>query len=63
MGPLWPTRSLAWQRQVKRLGQGQDAGLNGEGAILQALGRVQRAEPRHWAVERTQGMGTRKSRF
>ena len=51
------------QRQLKRLGQGQDAGLNGEGAILQALGRVQRAEPRHWAVERTQGMGTRKSRF
>ena len=44
LGPLWPTRSLAWQRQVKGLGQGQDAGLNEEGAMSQVLEREGRAQ-------------------
>lgn len=51
LGPLWPMRSPAWQRQVKGLGQGQDAGLNGEGAMCRPQGEMG-AEPRCWAAER-----------
>lgn len=51
LGPLWPMRSPAWQRQVKGRGQGQDAGLNGEGAMCRPQGEMG-AEPRCWAVER-----------